>query len=139
MPDSTEETSDAEEENWGTEQFRANESLRDDFTFLEDAMLSVPTGWVPIVRELCERIEETGGDLRVKQIKEKFSRLRFYYSVKAGDENTSREDIGELVKTARSQAKETCQRCGEPGEEYAVNHWITVLCDNCYKNQTTDE
>jgi len=126
-------------ENWGTEQFRANESLRDDFGFLENAMLSIPAGWIPIVRKLCERIEETGGDLRVQQIKEKFGSIRFYYTVPIEDENVGREDIGELVKTARSQAKGTCQRCGEPGEDRTVNHWITVLCNDCFKDQTTNE
>jgi hypothetical protein len=127
------------EEDWATGQFRANESLRDDFEFLDNAMMSVPAGWIPIVRDLCENIEETGGDLRVQQIKEKFGSIRFYYTVPTEDENTSREDIGELVKTARFQAKQTCQRCGEPGEDRTVNHWITVLCNDCYKDSTANE
>jgi len=132
MPDSEEERSDAEKEHWN--QFQANQSLREDFGFLENAMMSVPTGWVPIVRKLCEDVEEIDVGIDVHQIKEKFGSIRFYYTTLS-----SREDINELIKDAQSQAKRTCQRCGEPGEDRSVNNWITVLCNDCYKDSTANE
>jgi hypothetical protein len=97
-------------------------------------MMSVPAVWIPIVRELCENVKKIDVGIDVHQIKEKFGSIRFYYATPG-----SREEINELIKSAQSQAKRTCQRCEEPGEERALNGWLKILCDHCYKDQTTNE
>jgi hypothetical protein len=57
----------------------------------------------------------------VRQIKEKFGGLRFYYD--GGDEYVSG-----LVSMAEAWAGHTCEKCGNKGEQRSGG-WIRTLCD----------
>jgi hypothetical protein len=59
----------------------------------------------------------------VRQVKEKFGTLRFYYS--GGDDT-----IDGMVQMAESMSSVTCECCGNPGES-AQNDWITTICKSC--------
>ena len=66
----------------------------------------------------------------VRQIKEKFGTLRFYYD--GGDEY-----IRGLDAMAASMTSRTCEECGSPGTSRSTKkqRWIRVLCDKHAEEQ----
>jgi hypothetical protein len=92
-------------------------------------------GWLPLIHEAIKEIESivTGnaGDLAnnyVVQIKSKLGGLRIYMAL---------HDIrvNAVIKKAEQRALETCERCGEPGEQMVAAHWIHTTCQNCWENK----
>ena len=94
-------------------------------------------GWFNIINLLCDNIQhhidwnnknfEKGytqykqvPQVTVKQVKEKFGTLSFYYE--GGDEH-----ISGMVRMAESISGVTCEVCGGLGER-GGNGWITTLC-----------
>lgn len=102
-------------------------------------------GWYPIVRALSRQIswhvternktrerllQDNPHDwpipdyvepVIVRQIKEKFGGLRFYYD--GGDDT-----VDGMVRMAESWAAVTCETCGAPGHQRGGG-WIRTLCD----------
>lgn len=97
----------------------------------------VDAGWWPIIESLCSQIQhhvkwkqeqkeqygrgEGCPPVIVRQIKEKFGGLRFYYD--GGDDYVSG-----LVSMAESWAGHVCEECGNPGKSRSTG-WIKTLCD----------
>ena len=89
-------------------------------------MGSVRPGWVPILDELCDKLEAAGWDKTIFQIKEKFGGLRFYIG-----EGT--EEIFALITEAESKSFSTCQNCGKEGGQRTKNSgWAVTECDKCF-------
>jgi len=109
----------------------AHQSLREDFPFMENAMLSVPLGWIPIVRDLCEKISQLDIEIQVVQVKEKFAGLRFYY-----DTDSQRDRIDEIVSAAEEKVRDACEICGESAEVRTVNNWQHRYCDTHYEQHS---
>lgn len=98
---------------------------------------AIGAGWWPIIETLCHQIHHhvewrqnqlekyqrgTGcPDVIVKQIKEKFGGLRFYYD--GGD-----DVVDGMVRMAESWAARTCEECGHPGTTRSGG-WVRTLCD----------
>ena len=94
-------------------------------------------GWWPIIEALSNQIHHhvkfkneqrdkyNRGDgcppVIVRQIKEKFGGLRFYYD--GGDDM-----IDGMVRMAESWAARSCEECGKPGKS-RDGGWIRTLCD----------
>lgn len=109
-------------------------------------------GWYPIIRALCENIQahinsvechrnhlliknvmsrpipEPVPQVEVRQIKEKFGGLRFYYD--GGDDK-----IEGMVDMAESMSIITCETCGNPGKNRSIRGWLTTLCDMHYNER----
>lgn len=97
----------------------------------------VGEGWWPIIGALCSQIdshvkwkqeqkEKYGNgdgcpDVTIRQIKEKFGGLRFYYD--GGDDM-----VDGMVRMAESWAARSCEECGKPGKSRSGG-WIRTLCD----------
>ena len=105
---------------------------------------AVGEGWWPILEALCVNIQghidwknKTRAKLLednpynhtipdeveqvvVRQIKEKFGGLRFYYD--GGD-----DEISGMVRMAESWAARSCETCGAPGTSGGKG-WIKTLC-----------
>ena len=96
-------------------------------------------GWFNIIDRLCANIqnhidwknkhEEVVTQVVVKQVKEKFGTLRFYYN--GGDEY-----IHGLVAMAESMSGVTCESCGAAGKMYGVGEkgitgWMHTHCEAC--------
>jgi len=101
-------------------------------------------GWWPILESLCvniqghidwknntrarllennpyeHKIPDEVAQVVVRQIKEKFGGLRFYYD--GGD-----DEISGMVCMAESWAGHACETCGAPGTS-GGRGWITTLC-----------
>jgi hypothetical protein len=92
-------------------------------------------GWIPIMRELCEKIQaeidsdpEAYKDLEFTQVKEKWGGLRVYL-------NYYYPKIEELVDDAEAKSFETCEVCGKPGKLREDRSWIVTLCDECNEKE----
>ena len=106
-------------------------------------------GWWPILEALCVNIQghidwknKTRAKLLednpynhtipdeveqvvVRQIKEKFGGLRFYYN--GGD-----DEISGMVRMAESWAKRACEDCGSPATKQ-TSGWIKNVCDKHFE------
>lgn len=97
---------------------------------------SIAQGWVPLVRELVEKLDEVAPDRWTPiQIKEKFAGLRFYLAVDAEglayeDANDLHERVRELVDEAERRSFRLCEWCGADAEGRKNRHggYLTA-CD----------
>ncbi len=115
----------------------------------------LPPGWFDIVDRLCTNIEKELGpegcaSLEIRQIKEKFGTLRFYFqhgdsrdlhidvmtrggghqhfvSQPASDEKVER--VRELVRAACAACETTSEKCGRVGKTLVHNHWYLTRCE----------
>jgi len=97
----------------------------------------VPSGWEPIVEELCGAIHDyltktyrfKDGEkvyppsVRIDQIKEKFGGLRFYFS--GGDEK-----VAGMVHFTEYLCNKVCEVSGEKGELCIRGGWYKTLSEN---------
>ena len=122
-------------------------------------------GWSQLLHDLCQEITDRYAeadilvDIVVEQVKEKFARLRFYYSFtdapmkihafdsltgggirfrpKADGEdekrNQLRRDIAAIVDKYEEKSGEVCEKCGQQGTVRKDLLWIVTLCDTCYQ------
>ena len=124
------------------------------------------SGWFDLIHSLCSDIsarymaDGASPDIIVRQIKEKFAGLRFYYSfagepncIQAIDSmsgqsirlypraaksdadnklNQLRMDIAEIVKDYEAKSYSVCEFCGSPGQPRWDLRWKKTLCDACY-------
>lgn len=84
--------------------------------------VSIGKGWYQIIDDLCSKIEETGIDVKVEQVKEKFGGLRFY--IRNGS-----EQIYDLIQKAEWEAEKTCEACGAPGKMSTKKRWLKTVCE----------
>ena len=95
-------------------------------------------GWLPIIEDLCFRIqhhidwkkEKSPGTKQpqIQQVKEKFGTLRFYI-------DSADDYIDGLVAMAESESSRTCEDCGVPGT-MRNKGWIRVRCDPCEEKRS---
>ena len=87
-------------------------------------------GWFQILNQLMGNIQhhidwknkdgEVVPQVTLDQVKEKFGRLRFYYT--GGDDY-----VRGLVSMAESMSGITCEECGKPGTQTSGG-WIKTVC-----------
>ena len=85
-------------------------------------------GWLDLIDELCRTLKAHLDShpelppLQVRQVKEKFCGLRFYYS---GGDSVCRE----AVAMAEERSLSTCEVCGQTGT-LGGERWLNVRCVN---------
>jgi len=82
---------------------------------------SVGDGWLPLIKDLIEKLIDAGWDKQICQVKEKFAGLRFYI-------NAGNDEIFKLIEEAESKSYSICEQCGEPGETYSNGRWLYACC-----------
>lgn len=85
--------------------------LKEQFFFLKNLQfLYIKEGWFNLVHELCLDISKFNlpESFEVRQIKEKFGGLRFYYYPFV-------DGVEKLVSIAESKSFKICEVCGESG------------------------
>jgi len=95
-------------------------------------------GWTELIVTLCERLNtilEADPDARfgVRQVKEKFGALRFYYELKQARDDTVRL-IRQAVDLAETASASVCESCGRPSQMRRDDGWYTTRCELCYPN-----
>jgi hypothetical protein len=123
-------------------------------------------GWYQLLYDLCQAITDRYAqdgipvDIVLKQIKEKFASLRFYYSFEdtpcalqaidflggsslrfepynENDDDIKkklRHDISQIVRAFEDKSKTICENCGKEGTIRMDMPWKRTLCDECYNN-----
>ena len=101
----------------------------------------VPYGWQQFSLIYFEKIEKILNDhnandyLRIIEVKEKWGKLRIYYSFvnnSKHEQNKWIEDIDRLFATLENESWKICIDCGSPAN-YQTNDYITPVCDKCKK------
>jgi len=85
-----------------------------DAEYVKNRLAEILNDPLRVIPEECEQVE-------VKQLKEKFGSLRFYYT--GGDDY-----ISGLVSMAESMTDITCEECGAPGTQGGTG-WVSTLCE----------
>lgn len=135
---------------WELQQKMFDEFLTDAFPFMKDVRggASVGPGWIPLLVELCEKIDEIlkqHPDLRfhVDQVKEKFGTLRFYAStyseamtkedgrpyqmVTNPEHESAKNKIYDLITEAETKSEVICEYCSDPGK-LTGRTWLKTTC-----------
>ncbi len=120
-------------------------------------------GWFELIRSLCGEIAAAYEkrslipDIKVMQVKQKFGRLRFYYSFEGepegvaaidflggslrflpdegADEQTKalRSEIAQAVKKHEQKSACVCEKCGGEGSLRKLpRNYYKTLCEGCY-------
>lgn len=88
----------------------------------------IDDGWVPLIRDLSEKLErlimalpeEERAEYRAEQVKEKFGGLRFYMSKLT-------VEMQAAIREAEALSTSVCEVCSAPGETCGGG-WIKTLC-----------
>ena len=99
-------------------------------------------GWQKFVPQMMDELFNALGpyveDFEVRQIKEKYGSLTFYWGWKHRDytdeENNDRKEIDDTIKNIvekyRKISDHTCVQCGDKAT-FLSAHWVIPWCDNC--------
>jgi hypothetical protein len=84
-------------------------------------MFEISSGWYAIIKNLIEELLQVGWNKRLIQCKEKFGSLRFY--IEGGT-----RDMYDIIHKYEKLSRETCELCGDKGENMIINNWLTTRC-----------
>ena len=91
----------------------------------------VGPGWFRLVSKLFDDlatvVRPTGERLQIRQIKEKFGTLRFYWQGTFDDQTSER--ICEAVELAEFRSEVTCETCGRRGRLMNTRGWMATSCE----------
>lgn len=99
----------------------------------------VPYGWQKLALIYFEKIEKILNDhnakdyLRITEVKEKWGKLRIYYSFVNNpkyEQNKWIEDIDRLFATLEKESWKLCIDCGAVAS-YQTNDYVTPVCGKC--------
>lgn len=90
-------------------------------------------GWNKILIEMHDKLVAADPDIKYIQIKEKWGELRVYVRPMVPC-----EEALEAIRQAVIKSRETCERCGEPGQLRTQRSWQITLCDECDTAETGD-
>ena len=118
-------------------------------------------GWYPLIVKIFKKFREVEEKsafwwerIIVEQIKEKFSGLRFYFSVPVDwyfeyldgklVEHSIDDELEDFVHSVENESYEICEYCGktkaeDPTVKSAGPGWIKTLCDSCRKTKDEKE
>ena len=111
--------------------------LNDDYkrTWLDE----VPYGWQQFALSYFEKIEKILNDhnakdyLRITEVKEKWGKLRIYYSFVNNpkyEQNKWIEDVDRLFASLENESWKICIDCGRQAT-YQTNDYVTPVCYKC--------
>ena len=110
--------------------------------FKRHPAIDIGPGWENLIVKLCEEIvntiKDTGVEIDILQIKEKFGTLRFYIT---RNQKALNEDnkyilslVNSLISEAEDQSGRVCETCGSTKNvktEECRNYYIKTLCKQC--------
>ncbi len=108
---------------WDNEEITFNE---DKDMIFSSYFFAVDEGWFELIKNLINELIIAGWNKEVKQVKEKFSTLRFYI-------NEGSDEIHNIIFKYEKLSAEICEKCGDKGELRSINNWLRCLCEKCEK------
>lgn len=117
------------------------EELKSRYLPLHDVEVTVRDGWKDLICDLVEKLDATGLNWKIKQVKEKFGALRFYTEIEKGpslmfilsftDYQAKLEEFNTLVEEAEDRSYHICETCGKAGFQMTIGSLLQVLCKSC--------
>lgn len=113
--------------------------LKMDDNYKKTWLDEVPFGWQKLALIYFENIEKILNDhnannyLRITEVKEKWGKLRIYYSFVNNpkyEQNKWIEDIDRLFATLEKESWKLCIDCGAVAS-YQTNEYVTPVCGKC--------
>jgi hypothetical protein len=113
--------------------------LKMDANYKRTWLDEVPFGWQKLALIYFENIEKILNDhnannyLRITEVKEKWGKLRIYYSFVNNpkyEQNKWIEDIDRLFATLEKESWKLCIDCGAVAS-YQTNEYVTPVCGKC--------
>ena len=113
--------------------------LKMDANYKRTWLDEVPFGWQKLAFIYFENIEKILNDhnakdyLRITEVKEKWGKLRIYYSFVNNpkyEQNKWIEDIDRLFATLEKESWKLCIDCGAVAS-YQTNEYVTPVCGKC--------
>ena len=97
-------------------------------------------GWLPIIKELNEKLSVLDPTYSILQIKEKFGGLRYYFGISKSNEN-HQEDAQALASQYEALSYSICEYCGskENVSTEGRPHWVLTLCASCAEKSNDDK
>lgn len=97
-------------------------------------------GWCELIEALCAHIntvlhDEPDTSMAVRQVKEKFGTLRFYYRL-YGASDAMAKLIGAAVDRAEEASGQICERCARSAKVQTNAGWWSTLCPRCRADST---
>ena len=89
----------------------------------KDAKKMFGKGYDKLIDRLFDRLKPE----QIEGLKSKYGRIDIYVS--------GTEEEQDFAYEIEKESRETCEECGNPGEQKSINGWITTLCEKCYKNK----
>jgi hypothetical protein len=86
-------------------------------------------GWKGLIRPLKTEVIQLGGTIR--QIKEKFGMLCFFYSLPPNVPDASRDALRRHVRQAEEASTCTCEKCGRLGALVSIGGIYRTTCEEC--------
>ena len=87
-------------------------------------------GWCDLIYELHNKIVEIDPNYKILQIKEKFGRLRFYFSSQLSDQW---DTLHNLVDEYEAKSGHICEECGAEGFQAMFGGWVVTSCEPCMR------
>jgi hypothetical protein len=87
-------------------------------------------GWDSLVQPLEGEVSRLGG--RVRQVKQKFGRLCFFYSLPRSTSEPDRQAFARTVRQVEEMSVRTCETCGSPGELSNNGGIYLTRCAACF-------
>ena len=116
-----------------------NRNLLDSLSIFAKVGYEFNDGWTDMIYTLGKNIElysklHNIPLIEVRQIKEKFSSLRFYYT------GSKDEFIRALVRQAEEQSETVCEKCGEKAQTFVQDgRWYTACDEHRAPNSITGD
>ena len=86
-----------------------------------------------LVQPLEDEVSRLGG--RVRQVKQKFGRLCFFYSLPRSVSEPNRQALARTVKQAEEMSVRICETCGSPGELSNDDGIYLTRCGACFETR----
>lgn len=103
--------------------------------------ITIGRGWLPLVRELSEKILVTelryGQQVIVQQVKEKWGTLCVNWGTLCVNHRLASAELEAAIAQAEVASGRCCEDCGEPGHMREVKRergdvpYLRTLCDAC--------
>ena len=84
----------------------------------------VAEGWFFLVDSLCDQIVETGLDVWIFRVKEKFGALE----VELNGDDRYHPSIDRIRDSVKEQSQSVCEECAEPAITSEIHGWLSTRC-----------
>lgn len=88
-------------------------------------------GWVDIIWEALEKVEQTKSYQELKKEGWKIPIIKEKYGVLEIQTWQASEEIWEIFKEARTKSSTVCEMKGCPSEVRGNGGWLSTICDDC--------